>query len=111
MFDAIASLSRFGTHDTITKCNAGPKSRDTHWKQTVLYLEDVLTICEGETITGSMTIAPNEKNLRARCRHRAQLFFEWPALQDLKNPTLQNAVKAISEDAVELISHKSHSSY
>ncbi|KAF3546831.1 hypothetical protein DY000_02006592 [Brassica cretica] len=63
MFDAIASLSRFGTHDTITKCNAGLKSRDTHWKETVLYLEDVLTICEGETITGSMTIAPNEKNL------------------------------------------------
>jgi len=48
----------------VTTCNAGPKSRATHWKQTVLYLEDVLTICEGETITGSMTIAQNKKNPR-----------------------------------------------
>lgn len=43
---------------------AGPRSRSTHWKQTVLYLEDVLTICEGETIVGSMTVAPNKKNPR-----------------------------------------------
>ncbi|PPS17027.1 hypothetical protein GOBAR_AA03545 [Gossypium barbadense] len=41
-----------------------PKSRATHWKQTVLYLEDVLTICEGEAIVGSMTVAPNKKNPR-----------------------------------------------
>ncbi|KAE8714112.1 putative protein arginine N-methyltransferase 1 [Hibiscus syriacus] len=41
-----------------------PKSRATHWKQTVLYLEDVLTICEGDAITGSMTVAPNKKNPR-----------------------------------------------
>ncbi|CAN7047135.1 unnamed protein product [Brassica oleracea var. botrytis] len=34
----------------------GPKSRATHWKQTVMYLEDRLTICEGETITGSMHV-------------------------------------------------------
>ncbi|KFK40319.1 protein arginine n-methyltransferase 1 [Arabis alpina] len=44
--------------------STGPKSRATHWKQTVLYLEDVLTVCEGETISGSMTIAPNKKNPR-----------------------------------------------
>ncbi|XP_010541026.1 PREDICTED: protein arginine N-methyltransferase 1.1 [Tarenaya hassleriana] len=44
--------------------STGPKSRATHWKQTVLYLEDVLTICEGETITGSMTVTPNKKNPR-----------------------------------------------
>jgi len=43
---------------------SGPKSRATHWKQTVLYLEDVLTICEGEEIVGSMTIAQNKKNPR-----------------------------------------------
>ncbi|PKI62046.1 hypothetical protein CRG98_017419 [Punica granatum] len=41
-----------------------PRSRATHWKQTVLYLEDVITICEGETIVGSMTVAPNKKNPR-----------------------------------------------
>ncbi|CAJ2636580.1 unnamed protein product [Trifolium pratense] len=55
---------------SFTKCHklmgfsTGPKSRSTHWKQTVLYLEDVLTICEGETIVGSMTVAPNKKNPR-----------------------------------------------
>lgn len=55
---------------SFTKCHklmgfsTGPKSRATHWKQTVLYLEDVLTICEGETISGNMTVAPNKKNPR-----------------------------------------------
>ncbi|KAH7572167.1 hypothetical protein JRO89_XS04G0214400 [Xanthoceras sorbifolium] len=55
---------------SFTRCHklmgfsTGPKSRATHWKQTVLYLEDVITICEGETISGSMTVAPNKKNPR-----------------------------------------------
>ncbi|KAL2321372.1 hypothetical protein Fmac_030341 [Flemingia macrophylla] len=55
---------------SFTKCHklmgfsTGPRSRTTHWKQTVLYLEDVLTICEGEAIVGSMTVAPNKKNPR-----------------------------------------------
>ncbi|OVA11775.1 Ribosomal L11 methyltransferase [Macleaya cordata] len=55
---------------SFTKCHklmgfsTGPRSRATHWKQTVLYLEDVLTICEGEAVVGSMTVAPNKKNPR-----------------------------------------------
>ncbi|CAA3007952.1 probable arginine N-methyltransferase [Olea europaea subsp. europaea] len=55
---------------SFTKCHklmgfsTGPKSRATHWKQTVLYLEDVLTICQGETVIGTMTVAPNKKNPR-----------------------------------------------
>jgi protein arginine N-methyltransferase 1 len=44
--------------------STGPNSRATHWKQTVLYLEDVLTICEGEAITGAMSISQNAKNPR-----------------------------------------------
>ncbi len=28
------------------------RSRSTHWKQTVVYLEDTITICQGEVITG-----------------------------------------------------------
>ncbi|KAJ0263067.1 Protein arginine N-methyltransferase 1.1 [Hirschfeldia incana] len=44
--------------------STGPRSRATHWKQTVMYLEDVLTICEGETITGSMSVSYNKKNPR-----------------------------------------------
>jgi len=43
---------------------AGPRSKVTHWKQTVLYLEDVLTICEGETLVGTMTVNQNKKNPR-----------------------------------------------
>uniref|UniRef100_A0A9I9DAF9 Protein arginine N-methyltransferase 1.1 n=3 Tax=Cucumis melo TaxID=3656 RepID=A0A9I9DAF9_CUCME len=55
---------------SFTKCHklmgfsTGPRSRSTHWKQTVLYLEDVITICEGESITGSLNVAPNKKNPR-----------------------------------------------
>ncbi|KAG6769964.1 hypothetical protein POTOM_025631 [Populus tomentosa] len=55
---------------SFTKCHklmgfsTGPRSRATHWKQTVLYLEDVLTICQGEALIGSMTVAPNKKNPR-----------------------------------------------
>lgn len=55
---------------SFTKCHklmgfsTGPKSRATHWKQTVLYLEDVLTICEGEAVVGTMTVEPNNKNPR-----------------------------------------------
>ncbi|KAL7096790.1 hypothetical protein ACP275_10G101900 [Erythranthe tilingii] len=44
--------------------STGPKSRTTHWKQTVLYLEDVLTICQGEALTGTMSVASNKKNPR-----------------------------------------------
>ncbi|KAG8367268.1 hypothetical protein BUALT_Bualt16G0054800 [Buddleja alternifolia] len=55
---------------SFTKCHklmgfsTGPKSRATHWKQTVLYLEEVLSICQGEAVTGTMTVAPNKKNPR-----------------------------------------------
>ncbi|GJP61967.1 hypothetical protein CLOP_g19084 [Closterium sp. NIES-67] len=53
-----------------TKCHkpvgfsTGPKSRSTHWKQTVLYLEDTLTMCQGEAVTGTMQVKPNAKNPR-----------------------------------------------
>ncbi|KAG6555892.1 hypothetical protein Mapa_002534 [Marchantia paleacea] len=47
-----------------TGFSTGPKSRPTHWKQTVMYLEDTITICEGEAITGSLSVAPNANNPR-----------------------------------------------
>ncbi|KAL8456494.1 hypothetical protein ACS0TY_033799 [Phlomoides rotata] len=55
---------------SFTKCHklmgfsTGPKSRATHWKQTVLYLEDVLSICQGETLAGTLSVTPNKKNPR-----------------------------------------------
>lgn len=43
---------------------AGPRARPTHWKQTVMYLEDTIAICEGEALTGTMSVAQNKKNPR-----------------------------------------------
>lgn len=46
------------------KFDTGPFTQYTHWKQTVLYLHDVLTVCEGEVITGSIRVTPNSVNYR-----------------------------------------------
>lgn len=44
--------------------STGPHAKYTHWKQTVFYLRDVLTIEENETVTGSIENRPNDKNKR-----------------------------------------------
>ncbi|KAK2765598.1 type I protein arginine N-methyltransferase Rmt1 [Arachnomyces sp. PD_36] len=44
--------------------STGPHSKYTHWKQTVFYLRDVLTVEEEETITGFLENRPNDKNKR-----------------------------------------------
>jgi protein arginine N-methyltransferase 1 len=44
--------------------STGPHTKYTHWKQTVFYLKDVLTVEEGETITGMLENKPSEKNHR-----------------------------------------------
>ncbi|BDA44833.1 probable protein arginine N-methyltransferase 1 [Coccomyxa sp. Obi] len=44
--------------------STSPMSRSTHWKQTVLYLQESIVICEGEVITGSMSCTPNVSNPR-----------------------------------------------
>ncbi|KAK4344312.1 hypothetical protein RND71_037406 [Anisodus tanguticus] len=55
---------------SFTRCHklmgfsTGPKSRGTHWKQTVLYLEDVISVSQGEAVVGNITVAPNKKNPR-----------------------------------------------
>lgn len=50
-------------HKTVA-FSTGPHTKYTHWKQTVLYLKDVLTVQQGETIRASMTCKPNDKNRR-----------------------------------------------
>ncbi|KAI3524697.1 hypothetical protein L1887_03360 [Cichorium endivia] len=45
----------------LTGFSTGPRSRNTHWKQTVLYLEYVLTICQ-ESIIENMNVTQNKKN-------------------------------------------------
>uniref|UniRef100_A0A665TKL6 type I protein arginine methyltransferase n=1 Tax=Echeneis naucrates TaxID=173247 RepID=A0A665TKL6_ECHNA len=53
-----------------TKCHkktgfsTAPDAPYTHWKQTVFYLEDYLTVRRGEEIIGSIAMKPNEKNVR-----------------------------------------------
>ncbi|GLD73542.1 protein arginine N-methyltransferase 8-B isoform X2 [Lates japonicus] len=53
-----------------TKCHkktgfsTAPDAPSTHWKQTVFYLEDYLTVKKGEEIFGSIAVRPNEKNVR-----------------------------------------------
>jgi len=46
------------------KFSTGPHTKYTHWKQTVFYLQDVLTVEEGEKIKGVLDNRPNEKNKR-----------------------------------------------
>ncbi|XP_032893742.1 protein arginine N-methyltransferase 1-like [Amblyraja radiata] len=53
-----------------TKCHkktgfsTAPDAPYTHWKQTVFYLEDYLTVKLGEEICGAITVNPNPKNNR-----------------------------------------------
>ncbi|KAK1887586.1 Protein arginine N-methyltransferase 8-B [Dissostichus eleginoides] len=57
-------------HIEFTKCHkktgfsTAPDAQYTHWKQTVFYLEDYLTVRRGEEIVGSIEMKPNEKNNR-----------------------------------------------
>lgn len=44
--------------------STGPRSEYTHWKQTVFYLEDPMTVTAGETVTGTITVNRNNKNPR-----------------------------------------------
>lgn len=44
--------------------STGPQAKYTHWKQTVFYLEDVITGNEGETLTGELRCRPNARNHR-----------------------------------------------
>lgn len=44
--------------------STGPHTKYTHWKQTVFYLQDVLTVEAGESVSGQLTCKPNERNRR-----------------------------------------------
>jgi type I protein arginine methyltransferase len=44
--------------------STGPHTKYTHWKQTVFYIDDVLTVEAGESIVGILSNKPNSKNKR-----------------------------------------------
>ena len=37
----------------MTPVHSPCRARRTHWKQTVLYLEDTLMVCQGEVLSGT----------------------------------------------------------
>ncbi|KAG5975172.1 type I protein arginine N-methyltransferase Rmt1 [Claviceps cyperi] len=44
--------------------STGPHTKYTHWKQTVFYLKDVLTVQSGEEVSCHLEVKPNAKNRR-----------------------------------------------
>lgn len=44
--------------------STAPEAQYTHWKQTVFYLEDYLTVKRNEEVTGTITMKHNERNTR-----------------------------------------------
>lgn len=46
------------------KFSTGPHTNYTHWKQTVFYISDALTVEAGEIIDGTLDCKPNAENRR-----------------------------------------------
>lgn len=46
------------------KFSTGPHTKYTHWKQTVFYLREVLTVEEGEQVRGTLSSKPNARKKR-----------------------------------------------
>ena len=44
--------------------STGPHAKYTHWKQTVFYLSEPVTVCAGEELDINISCNPNEKNAR-----------------------------------------------
>ena len=44
--------------------STGPHTKYTHWKQTVFYIDGMLTVSKGEEVECSLNVRPNEKNRR-----------------------------------------------
>ena len=54
----------FGACHKPIRFSTGPHAKYTHWKQTVFYLREVLTVEEGDAISGTLSNRPNDKNRR-----------------------------------------------
>ena len=44
--------------------STSPFSKYTHWKQTIFYLNEPISICEDEEVIGTIVCRPNPKNKR-----------------------------------------------
>jgi len=54
----------FTLGDHVVSFSTGPMAPYTHWKQTVFYTAEPLSLYKGEAIEGTITSSPNEKNPR-----------------------------------------------
>ncbi|KAJ8047628.1 Protein arginine N-methyltransferase 6 [Holothuria leucospilota] len=44
--------------------STAPSSQPTHWRQSLMYLEDSIDVQQGTTLEGSVTLSPNPSNAR-----------------------------------------------
>ncbi|KAA1471735.1 protein arginine N-methyltransferase [Dentipellis sp. KUC8613] len=51
------------THKKV-QFSTGPHAKYTHWKQTVFYTPNTLTVSQGDTIKGTLKCSPNARNNR-----------------------------------------------
>mmetsp|Transcript_73287 Transcript_73287/g.85140 ORF Transcript_73287/g.85140 Transcript_73287/m.85140 type:complete len:378 (+) Transcript_73287:50-1183(+) len=54
----------FGKGKKTYKISTSPLTTRTHWKQTVFYLNDVITVQEGEEVRGSIAVRKGRENIR-----------------------------------------------
>lgn len=66
--------------------STGPHTKYTHWKQTVFYFREVLTVQEGEEIQCVLSVKPNTKN-------RRDLDIEVSYSLDSEDPTRKTSGK------------------
>jgi len=54
----------FSKAHTPIRFSTGPRHTETHWKQTVFYLDYPITVRQSDTLNGTITVQRNEKNPR-----------------------------------------------
>lgn len=79
LFHSISWFPLAHAHLLLPSSPPAPDAASTHWKQTVFYLEDYLTVKKGEEIFGSVAVRPNEKNVvrLIRNRHKIVQNLDW----------------------------------
>ncbi|XP_019320364.1 protein arginine N-methyltransferase 8 isoform X3 [Panthera pardus] len=60
----VPSKEEISINESYIQVEEAPDAPYTHWKQTVFYLEDYLTVRRGEEIYGTISMKPNAKNVR-----------------------------------------------
>ena len=69
------SLRHTYTSHTCAHTHTAPEARYTHWKQTVFYIEDCLTVKHGEQLSGLFSVSPNPRNKVRRAHSLSPLLF------------------------------------